>query len=147
MSEDLISREAVIDALNELSGVGGIYLFDPEKVFEAVGSVPSGVVRCVECRFWSQDADDSGLCVVDIPPVDMPDVDGVRRLGFDFCSYGEGKAAEVAPPTDKVEVIRCKDCKFPMKDRLLGQLWCNGERVNEDHFCAEGQRRDDHAAD
>lgn len=47
------------------------------------------VVRCKDCCSWVQGDDDSGLCVVDIPPVDMLDVDGVRRLAYDFCSYGE----------------------------------------------------------
>ena len=44
------------------------------------------VVRCKDCTNWMYEYDDVGLCVADVP-----DVDGVQRMAYDFCSYAERK--------------------------------------------------------
>ena len=45
-----------------------------------------GKVLCKDCTNWMYEYDDVGLCVVDVP-----DIDGVQRKAYDFCSYGERK--------------------------------------------------------
>jgi hypothetical protein len=52
--------------------------------YNTVDAVP--VVRCKDCKYWWYEYDNVGLCVTDVP-----DIDGVQRLAFDFCSYGERK--------------------------------------------------------
>lgn len=47
------------------------------------------VVRCKDCEYWMYEYDDVGLCAVDVP-----DVDGVERHAYDFCSHGERKDDE-----------------------------------------------------
>lgn len=42
------------------------------------------VTRCRDCKHWCYEYDDIGLCTTDVP-----DIDGVQRVGCDFCSYGE----------------------------------------------------------
>lgn len=60
--DDLISRKALHDALTALKGVGGCYLWDPEKVLAAVEKAPSAVVRCEECKYWEADGKDGEPC-------------------------------------------------------------------------------------
>jgi hypothetical protein len=43
---------------------------------------------------------------------------------------------------DAVEVVRCKDCKFPMKNDMCDEYWCNGSRVPGNWYCADGERED-----
>lgn len=38
---DLISREALMDKMRKLHGVGGIYLWDPEQVQEVIEKAPT----------------------------------------------------------------------------------------------------------
>ena len=38
--DDLICREDVLDSLRKLRGVGGMYLWDPEAVMDAIEKVP-----------------------------------------------------------------------------------------------------------
>ena len=53
------------------------------------------------------------------------------------------KKGVFAPPiiTDKVEVVRCKDCKVP-HNHFLGCPNMNGLVPPPDHFCSFGQRKD-----
>ena len=51
------------------------------------------------------------------------------------------KGLELTPTVDAVEVVRCKDCKFPIKDDMYGGYWCNGSRVPSNWYCADGERR------
>ena len=44
------------------------------------------VVRCRDCKHWRYGYDCVGICTVDVP-----DIYGVQREDFDFCSYGERK--------------------------------------------------------
>lgn len=48
-----------------------------------------------------------------------------------------------APTVDAVEVVRCKDCVGC--DRDDGSPWCGlvGLHVDDDHYCAWGERRED----
>ena len=48
-----------------------------------------------------------------------------------------------APTVDAVPVVRCKDCKHSQKDELWGMRWCKGTTVKDEHFCADGERKDD----
>lgn len=66
MIDDLIRREDVWDALNNLHGVGGIYLWDPEKVLEVIEKAPRVGVMCEDCEYDGrcsiQDAGVDGGC-------------------------------------------------------------------------------------
>lgn len=86
MQNDLISREALRYALERCVGVGGIYYFDPDKVFEAVEKAPGAVVRCKDCKYsyynkycTNEQWKDNGATVT--------------IEADDFCSYGERKDA------------------------------------------------------
>ena len=87
MMDDLISREALYAALTSLRGVGGCYVWDPEKVLAAVEKAPSAVVRCVECKYSygnkyctnEQWKDDGGTVTIEAD---------------DFCSYGERRVED-----------------------------------------------------
>lgn len=67
------------------------------------------------------------------------------------------EAIENIPAVDAVPVVRCKDCVCFVsysteKDNRLGKctdvyLPMNGETVDGWWFCADGERRDDDAAD
>lgn len=61
-------------------------MFDKGKVFWVRENNVVEVVRCKDCKNWMYEYDDVGLCVTDVP-----DIDGVQRRAFDFCSYGERK--------------------------------------------------------
>lgn len=55
---------------------------------------------------------------------------------------------EEVPTADVVEVVRCKDCKHSIEDKLFGGLWCQHltekhcER-NADFYCGSGERREE----
>lgn len=46
------------------------------------------------------------------------------------------------PTADVAPVVRCKDCKHSQKDELWGMRWCKGVTVKDEHFCADGERKD-----
>lgn len=48
-----------------------------------------------------------------------------------------------APTIDAEPVVRCKDCKYSRKDELWHMRWCKGLTVKDEHFCADGERKDD----
>lgn len=50
---------------------------------------------------------------------------------------------ESVPTVDAVEVVRCKDCVGC--DRDDGSPWCGlvGLHVDDDHYCAWGERKED----
>lgn len=53
------------------------------------------------------------------------------------------------PTADVVEVVRCKDCKYH-EDEVPGMVWCPhiiGNWVNDNWFCAEGNRKEKEDAD
>lgn len=81
--DDLISREALRDALEALSGVGGIYLWDPEKVLEAVEKAPGAVVRCQECKHCRLASWGERYCIRD------KYVEWTDLQEDSFCSFGE----------------------------------------------------------
>ena len=45
------------------------------------------------------------------------------------------------PSADVVQVIRCKDCKYSRNDELWHMRWCKGLTVKDEHFCADGERK------
>ena len=47
------------------------------------------------------------------------------------------------PSADVVPVVRCKDCKHSREDELWHMRWCKGLTVKDEHFCADGERKDD----
>lgn len=63
------------------------------------------------------------------------------------------KWVDVMPAVDAMPVVRCKDCKhcYFAANRVPSQqsLVCDksGKNVTDDWFCADGERRDDDAAD
>ena len=46
------------------------------------------------------------------------------------------------PSADVVPVVRCKDCKHSREDELWHMRWCKGVTVKDEHFCADGERKD-----
>ena len=73
---------------------------------------------------------------------------GYRTWHDECCDAWKPKKKE----TNMVEVVRCKDCKYCVKEPN-GELYCDilavgyeplgSKKVNEDWFCADGKRRDD----
>ena len=63
------------------SGEGFVYVQDIDEA-QTVDAVE--VVRCKDCKHWHYEYDCVGICTADVP-----DIDGVQREDFDFCSYGE----------------------------------------------------------
>lgn len=47
------------------------------------------------------------------------------------------------PAADVRPVVLCKECKYRQHDTLFGQSWCNGKRVTDDWFCADGIKREE----
>ena len=48
-------------------------------------------------------------------------------------------------PITVQELVRCKDCKYH-EDEVPGMVWCPhiiGNWVNDNWFCAEGERSED----
>ena len=86
--DDLISREAVYEALNKLHGVGGIYLWDPEEVLAVIEKAPAVVVCCKDCIWFDIDPDDYlGVCQCGyIATNDGGKIYPERDF---FCPYGE----------------------------------------------------------
>ena len=88
MNNDLISRSALLEKqtymCDEALGTSPCVLMEDIKSAPAVDAVP--VIRCKDCKHWMYEYDDVGLCVADVP-----DIDGVERTAFNFCSIGEGR--------------------------------------------------------
>ena len=83
----------------------------------------SGRIKCDGCEHF----DESGGYVVD---------------------ESEAKAADLEAPTaDKVEVVRCKDCKYVHYNTSSESYSCQrrgyfSEGVEENDFCSRGERRE-----
>ena len=127
-SEDVISRQAAIDALKGLptwwADAGGYYggaqppmvaLLDPEDAVSAIENLPSA----------------------------QPETsDAVYRLYM--------RAYEAGQRNAQPEIVRCRDCKhyqfadnrafgFPVKRCE----WTGFEDVDDDDFCSRGERKDE----
>ena len=61
------------------------------------------------------------------------------------CSYGE--RMQSIPAADVREVVLCRGCKYRQYDALFKQSYCNGQRVTDDWFCADGERLTNCGAD
>lgn len=46
------------------------------------------------------------------------------------------------PAADVAEVVRCKNCRFCVKDGTFEGMWCRGERVSPEYYCAGGKREE-----
>ena len=73
-------------------------------------------------------------------------IDKTEEEVFAFkCGWNDAlkSVAQFAPTVDAVEVVRCKDCVGC--DRDDGSPWCGlvGLHVDDDHYCAWGERKDD----
>ena len=84
--------------------------------------------------------------------IDANALNALENLDYDYAPMRDGcawyRAADVwacierEPTVDAVEVVRCKDCKH--RENLLGELCCpyyEDLPVEDDHFCAYGERR------
>lgn len=40
-------------------------------------------------------------------------------------------------------LIRCRDCKYLQTDEVFHQYWCNGMKVEPNHYCGYAKRRGD----
>lgn len=64
-------------------------------------------------------------------------------------SYAEERDIDETPTVDAVPVTRCMDCKHSTKvEGMIGLVWCDqlaevGTWVENDWFCADGERRTD----
>ena len=83
--DDLISREALKEAVRTLSGPQGIFVLTPAEILEAIEKAPSGVVRCEECKHWRESDvllnPELNLCVRCL----------MNTRGDFFCAHGERK--------------------------------------------------------
>lgn len=81
------------------------------------------------CKQWMDDAKDDETKVVS---------------EANWFAFLEAKLRlDSAPTIDAVPVVRCKDCRHSQKDELWGMRWCKGATVKDEHFCADGERKDD----
>lgn len=49
-----------------------------------------------------------------------------------------------APTVDAVEVVRCKDCKWSILDKVNGVLSCwTGRGVDDNDYCSNGERKEE----
>ena len=104
------------------------------------------VVRCDDCIY--RDGKTPG----------QPNILCWQMHADDFCSYGTKREVGTYCK-DIVTVVRCKDCKFfDHSDFGKGEeCWCKHfvstddtahcHRVDEDDFCADGERREDAETD
>lgn len=53
------------------------------------------------------------------------------------------------PTVDAVPVVRCKDCRHKVEDKIYGNVFCNrmiaAYRVKLNDFCSYGERKDNEA--
>lgn len=68
------------------------------------------------------------------------DDDEVVMKWYDI--MGVDEVVDRAPTVDAVPVVRCKDCKHSRNDELWHMRWCKGVTVKDEHFCADGERKD-----
>ena len=43
---------------------------------------------------------------------------------------------------ERVEVVRCRDCKKAEHDTIFREYWCQGREVDPDGYCSDGERKD-----
>ena len=39
------------------------------------------------------------------------------------------------------QLVRCRDCNNAQYDDLFEQYWCNGKKVDQNHYCGYGRRK------
>jgi hypothetical protein len=91
------------------------------------------VVNCAECIHY-----ENGKC-------EMWEYDVVKPCGFCWC----GRTADGREPAeiDAVPVVRCKDCKYRIKEGerfyelVKGLCTLNENFVPDDFYCAEGKKQ------
>lgn len=44
---------------------------------------------------------------------------------------------------ERVEVVKCRDCKKAEHDTIFREYWCQGREVDPDGYCFDGERKDD----
>ena len=83
--DDLISREALKEAVRTLSGPQGIFVLTPEEVLEAIEKAPSGVVRCEDCKHsvWDEE-NEMWKCV------ESAEYDAETKEWFGFYEFHNG---------------------------------------------------------
>lgn len=62
--------------------------------------------------------------------------------GYDWVS-GLKTVLKRIPAADVRPVVLCKNCKHRQHDEIFGESWCNGHRVPDDWFCADGAKREE----
>ena len=60
----------------------------------------------------------------------------------DEVAYIKGDV-ECLPAANVRPVVLCKNCKHRQHDEIFGESWCNGHRVLDDWFCADGEKREE----
>lgn len=60
----------------------------------------------------------------------------------DYAVKNIREEVEKLPAADVVEVVRCKNCRFCVKECTFEGMWCRGERVSPEYYCAGGKREE-----
>lgn len=72
-----------------------------------------------------------------------------KEIGCPLKDYIESHQYKNAihPDCPLIEIVRCGECKWSYTDERDGLTWCKVHmshyRVNADHFCSYGERRND----
>ena len=85
MSEDLISRQAAIDAIHNLYAIHGSEgsWIDQKDAFKALNSLPSAqpeIIRCKDCKHYYALNEVRGNC---------SEYNFVEKIPIDYCSWAE----------------------------------------------------------
>ena len=93
-------------------------------------------------------------------------IEAIQKCDYSYHEYGGGwkyigeydkkmiiDTINKQPIADVVEVIRCKDCKYQDKGENVCESWNLCEHswlhipIDDEHFCADGERREDERTD
>ena len=58
-------------------------------------------------------------------------------------AHMETEAKVIREVMEQPEIIRCKDCRKGEYDFIFNMRWCDGKRVEDDHYCGYAERRTD----
>ena len=139
MSDDLISKQAAIDALGErpMVWVGSDYELGARNQYDAdvlaLETVPSAQPQSCKDAVSKADVLETYSELYDVFDDNKEIKNELHKI------YDKINALQAAQP----EIIRCRECKHMQEDKLFGQCWCNGREVKYDHFCGYAERRQD----
>lgn len=150
MDKEYIERDAVINDIGELFTICFETLpnecghhFIVEKELQAhldfVRNMPAADVWPVVRGEWVYNSpeDNTPYCSECLIPQDS-ECNFCPNCGADM----RGKLSDI-PAINLQKVVRCKECKYRQHDTMFGGSWCNGKRVTDDWFCADGVKKEE----